>query len=45
MNHKTEIETTEILDLNQRDSGFVAEVQRRSGVEINLCWQCQSCAI
>ena len=26
------------------DSGFVAEVKRRSGVELNRCWHCQSCA-
>ena len=44
MNYRTEIEATEILDLTQMDSGFVAEVIRRSGVEINLCWHCQSCA-
>ncbi|UCE52584.1 MAG: 4Fe-4S dicluster domain-containing protein [Desulfobacterales bacterium] len=44
MKHITEIETTQILDLNQMDLCFVAEVKRRSGVEINQCWHCQSCA-
>ena len=44
MKHITEIENTQILDLNQMDFGFVAEVKRRSGVEINQCWHCQSCA-
>ena len=44
MKHITEIETTQILDLNQMDSGFVAEVKRRCGVEIKQCWHCQSCA-
>ena len=44
MNRRTEIKTTEILDLSQMDSGFLAEVKRRSGVDISLCWHCQSCA-
>jgi hypothetical protein len=39
MNRRTEIKTTEILDLNQMDSGFLAEVKRRSGVDISLCQQ------
>ena len=33
-----------LIDLTHRDSSFVAEIKRRSGVDINLCWHCQSCA-
>ena len=33
-----------LTDLSHRDSSFAAEIKRRSGVDINLCWHCQSCA-
>ena len=32
------------VNLNHTDSRFVAEVIQRSGVDINTCWHCQSCA-
>ena len=44
MKNKTSNSPIHITDLNQRDSKFSAEVKRRSGVDINLCWHCQSCA-
>lgn len=33
-----------LIDLNQVDPNFADEVMRRSGVDFNLCWHCQSCA-
>ena len=44
MNHKPNRITTEIVNLTQMDTTFVSEVVRRSGVEINKCWHCQTCA-
>jgi len=44
MNHKTDAMPAEVVNLNQTDSGFVAEVIRRAGVDINKCWHCQTCA-
>lgn len=34
----------DIVQLNQTDTHFVAEIIRRSGVDINKCWHCQTCA-
>jgi len=36
--------TQKLIDISNRDSNFGAEVERRSGVNINQCWHCQSCA-
>jgi len=44
MKMKTKSTVNEIIDLNRRDTRFAAEVKRRSGVNIDLCWHCQSCA-
>ena len=44
MNPKPNAIPAEIVNLNQTDSGFAGEVIRRSGVEINKCWHCQTCA-
>ncbi|MGD2185417.1 MAG: 4Fe-4S dicluster domain-containing protein [Desulfobacterales bacterium] len=44
MHNKPNATLPEIVNLNQTDSGFVAEVIRRSGVDINKCWHCQTCA-
>lgn len=44
MNHKTGAMPAGVVDLNQTGSGFVAEVIRRAGADINKCWHCQSCA-
>ena len=44
MTPKPNAKPAEIVNLNQTDSGFVAEVIRRSGVDINTCWHCQTCA-
>lgn len=44
MKTKTDARPADVVDLNQTDSGFVAEVIRRAGVDINKCWHCQSCA-
>ena len=43
---KTNVQSSsnEIIDLSRRDVTFSAEVKRRSGVNIDLCWQCRSCA-
>jgi heterodisulfide reductase subunit C len=32
------------IDISHRDTNFASEVAQRSGVDINLCWHCQSCA-
>jgi heterodisulfide reductase subunit C len=32
------------LDISDRDTNFASKVMQRSGVNINLCWHCQSCA-
>jgi heterodisulfide reductase subunit C len=34
----------DIINLDHKDSAFVNQVKRRSGVDINACWHCQSCA-
>ena len=44
MNRKPNAIPSEIVKLNQTDSTFAAEVIRRSGVDINKCWHCQTCA-
>ncbi len=44
MKMKTESTLNEIIDLSCRDTSFAAEVSQRSGVNIDLCWHCQSCA-
>ncbi|MEJ2222363.1 MAG: 4Fe-4S dicluster domain-containing protein [Desulfobacterales bacterium] len=44
MNPELNAIPAETINLNQTDSGFVGEVIRRSGVEINKCWHCQTCA-
>ena len=41
---KPQFSSNEIIDLSSRDASFSAEVKRRSGVNIDLCWQCRSCA-
>lgn len=35
---------SEVVNLNQTDAGFVTEVIRKAGVDINKCWHCQTCA-
>ena len=32
------------INLNSRNNALVSEIERRSGVNINLCWHCNSCA-
>jgi heterodisulfide reductase subunit C len=44
MKMKTQYSANEIIDLSYRDTTFAAEVKRRSGVNIDLCWHCRSCA-
>jgi heterodisulfide reductase subunit C len=44
MNQKPHTIPTEIVNLTQRDTAFASEVIGRSGVEINKCWHCQTCA-
>jgi heterodisulfide reductase subunit C len=44
MNPKQGTKAIEVVNLNQTDRGFAREVIRRSGVEINKCWHCQTCA-
>ena len=44
MNPKPNAISAEIVNLSQTDTGFAGEVIRRSGVEINKCWHCQTCA-
>jgi heterodisulfide reductase subunit C len=44
MKTKLQYSSNEIIDISNRDSSLSAEVKRRSGVNIDLCWQCRSCA-
>ena len=44
MNPKPHAIPAEIVNLRQTVSSFAGEVIRRSGVEINKCWHCQTCA-
>lgn len=44
MNQKPNAKPAEIVNLSQTDAGFAGEVIQRSGVEINKCWHCQTCA-
>ena len=44
MENTTKSSTTDLIDISHRDTGFLAAVKRRSGVNIDLCWHCQSCA-
>jgi len=46
MNHNQKMDAmrSEVVNLNQTDACFVTEVIRTSGVDINKCWHCQSCA-
>jgi len=34
----------QLADISRRDPNFVKDVSRRAGVNVNLCWHCQSCA-
>ena len=36
--------SVQFTDISHRKPNFVEQVKRRSGVDINLCWHCQSCA-
>lgn len=44
MKNKTPDLSIKFTDISRRDQNFGEEVKRRSGVDINLCWHCQSCA-
>ena len=44
MKNKTPDSSVKFTDIRGRDQNFGKEVKRRSGVDINLCWHCQSCA-
>lgn len=44
MSAKKYAKLPDIVNLNKTDSGFVDDVIRRSGVDINKCWHCQTCA-
>jgi len=33
-----------VIDLNSTELDFADEIVKRSGVNINLCWQCKTCA-
>jgi heterodisulfide reductase subunit C len=44
MNPKSSTFSKDIVNLNQTDSDFVNEVIHNSGVDINKCWHCQTCA-
>lgn len=47
MKMKTPAFPTNLIDLSKipdHDLRFAEEVKQRSGVEINLCWHCRSCA-
>jgi heterodisulfide reductase subunit C len=44
MKSKTADSSIKFTDISRRDQNLGEEVKRRSGVDINLCWHCQSCA-
>jgi len=44
MNPGLNAASAEIVNLNHTDSSFAKEVIRKSGVDINRCWHCQTCA-
>jgi len=44
MKTKSQTATNHNLDISRRDTNFAAAVMQRSGVDINTCWHCQSCA-
>ena len=44
MQNHTSDSSIRFTDITRRDPSFVQEVIRRSGVDINLCWHCQTCA-
>lgn len=44
MRHKNIKSPVQFTDISRRNQNFAAEVNRRSGENINLCWHCQACA-
>ena len=38
------VSTESGIDLNSTELDFADEIVKRSGVNINLCWQCKTCA-
>ena len=44
MKHKNIKSPVQFADISRRNQNFAAEVNRRSGENINLCWHCQACA-
>jgi heterodisulfide reductase subunit C len=44
MKTKTQSSADRPIDISRRDTNFTSKVMQRSGVNINLCWHCQSCA-
>jgi len=44
MEQPTKLSAPTPTDIRHRDADFSAKVKRRSGVNIDLCWHCQSCA-
>jgi len=44
MKNKTPNSPIIISNLNHSDPNFAEDVKRRSGVDINMCWHCRSCA-
>ena len=44
MKTQNQVKLPQTINLNRRDPNFNAEVQCRSGVNLDLCWHCKSCA-
>jgi heterodisulfide reductase subunit C len=44
MTTKIQSSTNRPIDISHRDTDFASTVARRSGVNLNTCWHCQSCA-
>ena len=42
MNTNMHFSSNEVIDLSRRDVSFSDQVKRRSGVNIDLCWQCRT---
>ncbi|MDJ0819404.1 MAG: 4Fe-4S dicluster domain-containing protein [Desulfobacterales bacterium] len=44
MKLNTSSTSSNLIDISRRDSSFVDRIKRRSGVNLDLCWHCHSCA-
>lgn len=43
LNANAQCSSEDFIDLGEMDSSFASEVKMRSGVDVSLCWHCQTC--